>query len=119
MKLPTNASESFRRRNPSLFSVKPSISHAEQCERPKELARSDAGKAPGASCPLVCFTLHRVQLLDVDAKYGSVKDLLDGLQYAGLIAGDKEGQIDLKVEQIKVKHREEEQTVIEITYEQS
>lgn len=118
MNLPTNPSESFRRRNPILYSVKPSISHTEQLERPQELARSDAGKAQGAGCPTVVFTLHRVQLLDVDAKFGSVKDLLDGLQYAGLIPGDKEGQIDLKVEQVKVKHRKEEQTVVEILYEQ-
>lgn len=119
MKLPINPSESFKRRNASLFSIKPSISHAEQCERPKELAGGDEGKAQSSGCLAVIFTLHRVQLLDVDAKYGSVKDLLDGLQYAGLIRGDKEGQIDLKVEQVKVKHRKEEQTVIEITYEQS
>ena len=119
MNLPTNPSESFKRRNASIYSAGPPVPNTQQCELPKELARSDAGKAQGAGCPTVVFTLHRVQLLDVDAKFGSVKDLLDGLQYAGLIPGDKEGQIDLKVEQVKVKHRKEEQTVVEILYEQS
>ena len=117
MNLPSNPSESFKRRNASIYSAGPPVPNTQQCELQKELARCDAGKAQGAGCLAVIFTLHRVQLLDVDAKYGSVKDLLDGLQYAGLIPGDKEGQIDLKVEQVKVKHRKEEQTVIEITYD--
>lgn len=74
-----------------------------------------AGKTSSPGCPLVRFTLCRIRLLDVDSKYGSVKDLLDGLQYAGLIRGDREGEINLEVHQIKVAHRHEEKTLIEIT----
>lgn len=87
---------------------------AEQRERATPLARRDEGEAQGAGCPLVRFTLYRVKLLDVDAKYSSVKDLLDGLQHAGLIRGDKEGEINLEVRQTKVASYAEERTVIEI-----
>jgi hypothetical protein len=85
-------------------------------ERKKELARDCPGETPGAGCPLVRFILYRVRLLDVDAKYASVKDLLDGLQHAGLIHGDQEGQVRLDVQQKKVGRYAEEQTIIEIEY---
>lgn len=92
----------------------PQIPHTEPCERTPPLAGSERGEASGAGCPLVRFTLRRVKLLDVDAKYASVKDLLDGLAHAGIIHGDKEGQIRLEVEQVRVGHYEEETTVIEV-----
>ena len=88
------------------------IPDAQQRQRTQPLARHGAGKAQGPECPLVRFTLRRVKLLDVDAKYGSVKDLLDGCTIAGLIRGDKEGQIRLEVEQEKVGHYEQEETII-------
>lgn len=90
------------------------IPDAEQCERPKELAGGGAGEAQGARCPHVRFTLCRVRLLDIDAKWHSCKDLLDGLQYAGLIPGDKEGQITLQVDQVRVSKFKDERTEIEI-----
>lgn len=86
------------------------------CERPAPLAADRGGETPSTICPLVRFTLRRVRLLDVDAKYSSVKDLLDGLQYAGLIHGDKEGEIRLEVVQEKVGKFSEESTLIEIEY---
>ena len=73
-------------------------------------------KTQSARRPHVCFTLCRIKLLDVDAKYGSIKDLLDSLQYARLIQGDREDQITLEVRQEKVAHRCEEKTVIELEY---
>lgn len=84
-------------------------------EQAGALAGDHAREAPGARCPHVCFTLVRVKLLDVDAKYGSIKDLLDGLQYAGLVHSDKEGEITLEVKQQKVRHYSEEKTIIEVT----
>lgn len=90
------------------------IPDAKQRQRAQPLACNSSGKAQGTECPLVRFTLRRVKLLDVDAKYGSVKDLLDGCTIAGLIRGDQEGQIRLEVEQEKVGHYEQEETVIEI-----
>lgn len=116
-----NASESFIRANCTLPSRGDSpavtvLRTAEQGERPAALARDCAPEAQGTRCPCVCFTLRRVQLLDVDAKYGAIKDLLDGLAIAGLIPGDKEGQIRLGVEQIRVAKYAEEGTEISITY---
>jgi hypothetical protein len=87
---------------------------AQPCERETPLACNSPREAQGAGCPFVRFTLLRVSLLDVDAKYASVKDLLDGLQRAQLIHGDKEGQVRLEVEQVKVSHYHEEKTIIEI-----
>jgi hypothetical protein len=87
---------------------------AQPCERETPLACNSPREARGAGCPLVRFTLRRVRLLDVDAKYASIKDLLDGLQHAGILYGDKEGQVRLEVEQVKVKQYSEESTIIEI-----
>jgi hypothetical protein len=92
------------------------LPHPEQCQRPEKLEEDHAGEAPGAGCPRVRFTLRRCKLLDVDAKYASVKDLLDSLTYAGLIPGDKEGQIHLEVIQFKADTYSDEATEIEIKY---
>lgn len=94
----------------------PAIPHPEQRQRAPELDGGNETKARGASCPVVRFTLRRVQLLDVDAKFSSVKDLLDGLCAASLLDGDKEGQVTLEVEQEKVGHYADEETRILITY---
>jgi len=91
------------------------IQDAESAQLQTTLAGDNEGKAPSARVPHVCFTLRRVRLLDIDAKFGSIKDLLDGLQYAGLIRGDREGEITLDVRQEKVSHYHEEETEIEIT----
>jgi hypothetical protein len=115
--IPQHVSESTKHRNPTLYPSVHKIPDTKQRERPEELARSSPGKAPGSGCPVVRFILLRTRLLDVDAKYGSVKDLLDGLQHAGLIHGDKEGQIHLKVDQIRVPHFKDELTIIEIDYD--
>jgi hypothetical protein len=95
----------------------PQLQDPEQCEQTPALGSESEGKASGARRPIVGFTLFRVNLLDWEAKYGSVKDLLDGLRFAGLIRGDREDQIDPQsyVRQVKVAHRCEEKTVIEIT----
>lgn len=90
------------------------LQNAKPAQRATALGRNDARKTPRARRPHVRFTLCRTRLLDVDAKYDSIKDLLDGLQYAGLIPGDREDQITLEVEQIKVAHRKDEMTRIEI-----
>lgn len=92
------------------------IPHAELPECPPQLEGCSGGETPGAEIPAVRYTLRRVRLLDVDAKFASVKDTLDGLQYAGLITGDKEGQITLEVRQEKVGTYKEEETLIEIEY---
>lgn len=85
-------------------------------ECPAPLASDRPRETQSAECPIVRFRLCRVQLLDVDAKYASVKDLLDGLSAAGLINGDKEGQVRFEVEQERVPAYALERTLIEIEY---
>jgi hypothetical protein len=91
----------------------PTAKHAQQAPA---LEADDAREAHGPGRPVVRFVLCRVQLLDADAKYGCIKDLLDGLQYAGLIRGDREDQINLVVDQQRVAHYAEERTEIEIEW---
>ena len=86
----------------------------EQRKRPEALARSDAGEASRPGLRHCRFTLHRRKLLDVDAKYSSVKDLLDCLAIAHVVDGDKEGQITLEVNQVRCGKGEPETTVIEV-----
>lgn len=91
------------------------LPHAQPCQRPSPLAANRGREAQGSGCPHVCFTLCRVRLLDVDAKYHSVKDLLDGLAIAGVIRGDREGEVTLEVNQVKVGKYKDEKTLIEVT----
>ncbi len=92
------------------------IQDSKQCQQSEALGCESERKASRPRCPLVGFTLYRVKLLDWEAKHSSVKDLLDGLRYAGLVDGDREDQIDPKsyVIQKQVLHYAEEKTVIEI-----
>lgn len=77
--------------------------------------------APDADCvrdaqsqasTFVCFVFRRIHLLDADAVSGSGKDLLDGLQDAGLIHGDRETEIGFEAIQQKVGKRKDEGTYI-------
>jgi hypothetical protein len=92
------------------------VSATEPPQPTPPLARDREGKAQGAGCPAVRFTLRKCRPFDVDGKYTAIKDLLDGLQYAGLIRGDKEGEVSLEVVQETVKTKAEEETLITITY---
>jgi len=91
---------------------------------PAEPERQDAptleqtvqGETKSAGRPVVRFIFHRQKLLDRDNAFAGVKDLLDGLRHASLIQGDTESEIDLQVEQVKVAHRKEQKTVVEIKY---
>jgi hypothetical protein len=107
----TNARESFLRAN---VSTGVELPDTKQLERKETLARSDEGEAQSAELLHCRFTLSRKKLLDVDAKYASVKDLLDCLWRAKVIRGDREGEITLEVIQRKVKKGEKESTVIEV-----
>lgn len=117
-----HASESFIRKNCTTparggeHNVDAGLSDTEQAQRPPALATKRKGKAQSAGCPCVRFTLCRVKLLDVDAKFSSVKDTLDFLAICGLIPGDKEGEITLEVSQVKVGTYAEEHTDVRIIY---
>ena len=109
-----SASE-FQKRYGHGHQTRPRVPHAQPAQPAAELEGDHAGEACSAERPTVCFALYRVRLLDADAKYGSIKDLLDSLQYAGLIRGDREEEINLQVEQVRVPHYAEERTEITIT----
>lgn len=113
MNVPQNVSESVRRLNPHLY-PQGGLQDTEQCERKKALAGRDEGEAPRPGLRHCRFTLVRKQLLDVDAKYAGVKDLLDCLAIAGVIRGDKEGEVTLEVGQRKANKGESEHTLIEV-----
>jgi len=104
------------KRLPNENNPHPKLPDSKPSKQTRALGSDYARKAPRTACPHVVFVLCRVRLLDIDAKYGSIKDLLDGLQYAGLIHGDKEGEITLEVRQEKVKKYALERTIIGIDY---
>lgn len=114
-----NAAEFQRLYGSSQNHPRASLPHAQPSQQAAALVGQREGKARSAGRPHVSFTLRRVRLLDVDAKFSSIKDLLDGLQYAGLVDGDREDQITLGVTQEKVDHFHQEQTVVEIQYPQN
>lgn len=114
-----HASQSLISANPaneSDVALEARILSTEPAQPTAPLASGSEGEAQGSSRPLVRFTLRRTKLLDVDAKYGVLKHLIDGIAYAGLIHGDREDQIRLEVCQEKVAHRKEQETIIEIEY---
>lgn len=92
----------------------PEIPDPKQRKRAKALEVNHEGEAQGSRLPHICFILRRVSLLDIDSKYHSVKDLLDGVVVAFQLQGDKEGQITLEVRQEKIAHRKDEETIITV-----
>lgn len=85
----------------------------ESLEKARAGARSTEG---GPDRPLVTFTLFRVKTLDAEAKYASVKFLLDALRYAKLIPEDRDQDIRLAVSQYRVDTYLGEGTGITIDY---
>jgi hypothetical protein len=79
----------------------------------RALGSANAGTKKGAKRPVVRIISFRRRLLDKDNLFRGCKALLDSLRYAGLIHGDGPEEIDFYAEQIKVKYKEEEKTVIE------
>jgi hypothetical protein len=80
------------------------------------LVIANEGKEESSERVTVRFIGHRVRPLDPDNFAGGCKDLLDALRHAGLIHGDEPWEIIFQTEQIKVAHRSEERTIIEIEY---
>lgn len=105
-----NASRSTIEANCGVCDPKP-----EQNQAPA-LDKTVQGEIQSVERPIVRFNLCRTRLLDKDNADASVKDLLDGLQRACLIADDNTQAINLQVEQTKVETRREERTEIEIIY---
>lgn len=70
----------------------------------------------GTDRVIVRFTGFRCRPLDPDNFAAGVKDSLDALRYAHLIDGDEPWRITLQTEQVKVAHRNQEKTIIELEY---
>lgn len=80
------------------------------------LGYANAGKVQSVQRVKVRIVGLRARPLDCDNYAGSTKDMLDGLRHAGLIPDDAPWAITLQTEQVKVAHRKDECTIIEIEY---
>ena len=78
------------------------------------LGGATQGKEKSLGRATVRFVGYRVKPLDPDNFAGSVKDLLDGLRHAQIISGDEPWKIILETEQERVKHYNQEKTVITV-----
>tara|TARA_R110000868_G_scaffold53684_1_gene168302 strand:+ start:419 stop:754 length:336 start_codon:yes stop_codon:yes gene_type:complete len=83
-------------------------------ERPARDAPLDKGKGQKGTAGSVHirFTSIRKRLLDPDNI--SEKWTLDALRFANIICGDEPDKITLETTQRKIKHGEEEKTLIEV-----
>jgi hypothetical protein len=108
-KLFPNASESFLALHLDGQTSSPFV---ERSFRDGPLAAPEA-EAGHSGRFLVCVTSYRRRLLDQDnlcEKYH-----VDCSRYAGLLPADSPDRAEIKVSQIKVKTKDEEKTLIEIT----
>lgn len=80
------------------------------------LGCANGRKAKSDKRIVVRFTGFRCRPLDPDNFAGSVKDCLDGLRHAQLLEGDEPWRIILQTDQVKVRHKNEEKTEIQIDY---
>ena len=78
-----------------------------------ERIKAELPKADGPRKVTVTFELAG-SLFDVDGKVSASKPYLDGLADAGLITGDREGEIELVVSQRKVRYRDAQGVCIEV-----
>jgi hypothetical protein len=82
----------------------------------RSLVETKTGKAEDSPRIVlrVGIRIYRLRLQDADNATGGCKALIDCLVAIGLLPGDSTSEIDLQVEQIKVAHRADEKTVVEI-----
>jgi hypothetical protein len=111
----------FRRLFPNASEATVAANCSVSCAKPGEhkwaLVEEIQGAKSSVGRPLVRITRCAWRSLDRDNLWNSVKDLLDGLRYAHLIAGDSEKEIELAVCQVEPLPCQEEFTLIEISYE--
>lgn len=80
------------------------------------LDSKNGGTKESATRPVVRIISYRCRILDEDNLAGGCKPLLDSLRYAELIHGDSPKEIVFQASQIRVAHRKDEKTVLEIEY---
>jgi hypothetical protein len=74
------------------------------------------GKKDSARRITVRIVSHRIRSIDADNLAGGCKWLIDALRAIPLIPDDDPASIILSVEQVKVAHRTEQKTEIELLY---
>ena len=87
----------------------------EQSARPEPLG-TDQGEGPRKGRTIVRIISLRTSLLDEDNLAGGSKYLTDALRYAGLLKSDDPLSTSLGWRQEKVPHKDQEETIIQITY---
>lgn len=112
-----NASQSFLKENADDHRVDGSLPDAKPKRPTKEpLGKAATGEAPIMGSIALGITGYRCRPLDPDGHAGGCKYIIDGLRAAGLLFDDNPWAIRLQTEQVKVRSRKEEKTVIRITY---
>lgn len=104
-------------RNPEVTAVdhktlRPILAKEPERRTPDAPDGNSSRKEQSQTRTFVCFVYRRIHLLDADAISGSGKDLLDGLQDAGLIPGDRETEIGFEALQQKVGRKRDQGTFI-------
>lgn len=79
---------------------------------------TDQGKGPSKARIVVRIVSMRTSLLDEDNLAGGSKYLTDALRYGGFLKSDDPLSTKIEWEQQKVPHKDQEETVVTITYPQ-
>ena len=85
----------------------------------KALDSNVQGTSASTASITVCLATFTCRPKDPDNCIAGHKPLIDALRYSGLIPNDRPEDIKLESEQKKVRHRDEEKTVVKIIYELS
>lgn len=119
MNLTTDGLKQLLARNPHITAGEPTDRPVLQNAKPERHTRvalptASEGEKPHAGRLRIRITGYRVALLDDDNHSGGCKALTDCLRHSGLIPEDSRKEIKLVYDQIKVAHRWQEITVVEI-----
>ncbi len=115
MYTPKDAQASIAKRENNTRPERLSRTKSEPADRPTLVSRKQGTEACGRRI-VVKFVSYRIRPLDPDNSISSHKFAIDACRYAGLIPNDRPEDIKLESEQVKVRHKSEEKTVIEIEY---
>lgn len=87
-----------------------------QQDKRKPLDGKNGGTEKGATRITLGITSYRCRLLDEDNLTGGCKQIIDALKYSGLLHDDSPKEISFKASQVRVAHRKDEKTVVDIEY---
>ena len=81
---------------------------------PQPLATATV-QSEGPRRRVLCFTAYRTRLVDPDNNV--FKWECDALRYAGILVDDTAAHVEIVTKQVKVRHRKDEGTMIEVEIE--